>query len=394
MPEMGSKTAGLGFNRKQCNIRLVFCGNRIRLQGLHPLIGRTDQIISRRIHGTTWMQLVADGTMRPHGDHLATFKDQRIRSLEAAKFSPVRMEPAGHAKHRQSKPVRVASGCGKVVVTPAPCRQTFQFELAIEPVALLLAFEDVARVVEDPHIRKRAVYLAAEALEKRHQHGFVICLPVSANKWVELPFTHGVQATRAHTIIRSENIHEECRRRVGLADLSRHGEEIVHIVWVIEAQCVPGRRQLVHGAGFGPGVVCSPVFSLHHPPFRMFACTQLIPLHGHVYRGLDIGFPARPHHVAKQIGTGQIRMRFAHLRGIVGPAMVATAEKRHRGDLPILENLYKLLGIEVGTDTLDMFGGMKIQMHLTEAKVFRHMFRHAFYPFAPLRFLPSAEKYF
>ena len=109
MTEMGRQSTGLGFDRKQRDICLIFRRAGIGLQLPYPLVGRTDQVIScRGSMAPRGCQLVADRTMRTHGNHLAALEDQRIRAFEAAELAPVGMESPGHTQHRQAQAVRIA----------------------------------------------------------------------------------------------------------------------------------------------------------------------------------------------------------------------------------------------------------------------------------------------
>ena len=61
-----------------------------------------------------------------------------------------------------------------------------------------------------------------------------------------------------------------------------------------------------------------------------------------------------------------MRMPFADLGVVIGPAVMALGKEVDRVDLGRLKHRHEPVGIELGPDILDMLRGMKIDVNLAE----------------------------
>ena len=105
-----------------------------------------------------------------------------------------------------------------------------------------------------------------------------------------------------------------------------------------------------------------------HAPLGMLATGLVIPTDRDVNLGVDAFAAADIEHAADQI-LAQLRMaQPAHGIGIITPTVVAVGEEIDGAHPTAFQHRGKLLFTEFGANVLAMFGGVEVEVDLTEAQ--------------------------
>ena len=289
----------------------------VRFELLDTRVGRRDRGVGVAVDGAVGVELVADEAFGAERNHLRGLVFQGLRMLEAAELAPARVELAGMAHVVEAEEGRVAGARRKMVVAPAAGGQALDLQMRIGIEAPRPLLMDVAAIVEDADARKlgaeRCAHLAAETLVDP----FVILEPVGRLLRIEAHLGHRGEAGGANAVGRQDDVEEQPGRVVAFEDFARLFQKLLAVSFVIEAQRVPRRAQLLGARRILGQRMLEGVAGAQHPPLGMEARVALVPLDGDIDRGFDVGGLQRRDHVAKEIGPGQVRVRRADFGRVV-----------------------------------------------------------------------------
>ena len=229
---------------------------------------------------------------------------------------------------------------------------------------------DVPAIVEHAQARElleqRGTDLAAELLVD----GLVVLQAIGWFLRIEPVRLHPRDTGSADAIGRQDDVEEDALSLIGRGHLAGLVEHVLPVARVIEADGVPGGAQILAARRVGRQRMMVAVGGADGPPLRMFARSELIPLHRDVDRGFDIGGAERLDHVAQQIRARQMRVRLADLCRIVRPAVMALGEHGDRVDVRALQRRNKYVRIERRANPRNMLRGVKVEMYLAITKRF------------------------
>ena len=124
---------------------------------------------------------------------------------------------------------RVAGAGRKVIVTPTAGRQAFELEMRIGGKALRALLVDMSAIVEDAEIGELLKQRLARFAAELFVDGLVVLQPVRRIFRIETLALHALDASRADTIRREDDIEEQTLRGVALRDFARLVENVFPI---------------------------------------------------------------------------------------------------------------------------------------------------------------------